>query len=147
MNVQRRDDVLSSFSEPKKEADTTIIRRAIKRQNQKLDIERRAAQANQDGSSKLLLELQRFDWQAVGSTQSKTAKHKAKGQQARRQKDVVGGNPSILLISMGCGALGLNLTAASTVVLMDPWWQSTIEQQAIDRVHRIGQTRDISGYE
>ncbi|KAH8915110.1 hypothetical protein BT69DRAFT_1272217 [Atractiella rhizophila] len=38
---------------------------------------------------------------------------------------------------------GLNLTAASQVVLLDPWWQSAIEQQAIDRVYRIGQTKPV----
>jgi len=47
----------------------------------------------------------------------------------------------IFLISMKAGGLGLNLTAASNVFLLDPWWNPATEDQAIDRVHRIGQTR------
>ena len=49
----------------------------------------------------------------------------------------------IFLISMKAGGLGLNLTVASTVFLLDPWWNPATEDQAIDRVHRLGQTRDV----
>ncbi|GAA5865684.1 hypothetical protein JCM8547_002749 [Rhodosporidiobolus lusitaniae] len=52
-------------------------------------------------------------------------------------------SPMVMLLSLKAGALGLNLTIASQVFLMDPWWQAAIEQQAIDRVNRIGQTKDI----
>ncbi|KAJ5997420.1 hypothetical protein N7522_009080 [Penicillium canescens] len=52
--------------------------------------------------------------------------------------------PSVLLISLRAGGVGLNLTAASHVFVMDPWWSFAIEAQAIDRVHRMGQTRDVS---
>jgi SNF2 family DNA or RNA helicase len=38
---------------------------------------------------------------------------------------------------------GINLTCASRVFILDPWWNPTIESQAIDRVHRIGQTRNV----
>ena len=48
----------------------------------------------------------------------------------------------VLLLSLKCG-VGLNLTAANTVVLCEPWWNPFVEEQAIDRVHRIGQTRDV----
>lgn len=51
------------------------------------------------------------------------------------------GPPTVMLISLKAGALGLNLVCASQVFLMDPWWQASIEQQAIDRVYRIGQTK------
>lgn len=54
---------------------------------------------------------------------------------------------TILLCSLKCGALGLNLTCASQVVLIDPWWNPMISEQAIDRVHRLGQTRDVDVYE
>ncbi|KAF9966206.1 hypothetical protein BGZ70_002985 [Mortierella alpina] len=49
----------------------------------------------------------------------------------------------LMLISLKCGSLGLNLTVANHVVMMDPWWNPAVENQAIDRVHRIGQTRDV----
>lgn len=44
---------------------------------------------------------------------------------------------------MKAGGLGLNLTQASRVFLLDPWWNPATEDQAIDRVHRIGQTREV----
>ncbi|KAJ5690159.1 DNA repair protein rad5 [Penicillium macrosclerotiorum] len=52
--------------------------------------------------------------------------------------------PTVLLISLRAGGVGLNLTTASNVFLMDPWWSFAIEAQAIDRVHRMGQLRDVS---
>eukprot|EP00053_Salpingoeca_punica_P018186 m.177383 g.177383 ORF g.177383 m.177383 type:complete len:597 (-) comp17379_c3_seq4:437-2227(-) len=54
-------------------------------------------------------------------------------------------DPSIhvFLISLRSGGVGLNLTAASRVVLLDPWWNPAVEEQAIDRVHRIGQEKDV----
>ncbi|KAG0178617.1 hypothetical protein DFQ28_004123 [Apophysomyces sp. BC1034] len=45
----------------------------------------------------------------------------------------------VMLISLKCGSLGLNLTAANRVILTDIWWNPAVEEQAIDRVHRIGQ--------
>lgn len=53
----------------------------------------------------------------------------------------------VLLISLKSGAVGLNLTAASQVVLLDPWWNPMISEQAIDRVHRIGQKQDVDVHE
>ncbi|SPO40767.1 uncharacterized protein PSFLO_06249 [Pseudozyma flocculosa] len=55
--------------------------------------------------------------------------------------------PVVMLISIQAGAVGLNLTAASQVFLLDPWWQGQIEAQAIDRVHRIGQRRDVKVFQ
>ncbi|CCX12492.1 Similar to Uncharacterized ATP-dependent helicase C582.10c; acc. no. Q10332 [Pyronema omphalodes CBS 100304] len=52
----------------------------------------------------------------------------------------------VLLCSLRCGALGLNLTCASRVVILEPYWNPFIEEQAIDRVHRIGQTSDVVIY-
>ncbi|GAA6050321.1 hypothetical protein JCM3770_002961 [Rhodotorula araucariae] len=52
-------------------------------------------------------------------------------------------NPMVMLLSLKAGALGLNLTVASQVFLMDPWWQPAIELQAVDRVSRIGQTQTV----
>ncbi|TFK26482.1 hypothetical protein FA15DRAFT_667364 [Coprinopsis marcescibilis] len=56
-------------------------------------------------------------------------------------------NPKVMLISLKAGALGLNLTVANNVYLMDPWWQEGIESQAIDRVNRIGQTKPVHVYQ
>ncbi len=49
----------------------------------------------------------------------------------------------LFLISLKAGGLGLNLTAADYVYLLDPWWNPAVESQAIDRTHRIGQTRPV----
>jgi hypothetical protein len=54
--------------------------------------------------------------------------------------------PAIFLISLKAGGFGLNLTAASYVVLFDPWWNPAVENQAIDRTHRIGQTNKVIAY-
>ena len=50
------------------------------------------------------------------------------------------------LISLKAGGFGLNLTAASYVVLFDPWWNPAVEAQAIDRTHRIGQKQTVFAY-
>ena len=52
----------------------------------------------------------------------------------------------IFLISLKAGGLGLNLTAAEYVFLLDPWWNPAVEAQAIDRAHRVGQTRTVFAY-
>lgn len=52
----------------------------------------------------------------------------------------------ILLCSLKCGSLGLNLTAASRVVIIEPFWNPFVEEQAIDRVHRLNQTVDVKVY-
>lgn len=54
--------------------------------------------------------------------------------------------PAVFLISLKAGGFGLNLTAASYVVLFDPWWNPAVEAQAIDRSHRIGQTQKVIAY-
>ncbi|MBM4343690.1 MAG: SNF2 helicase associated domain-containing protein [Deltaproteobacteria bacterium] len=51
--------------------------------------------------------------------------------------------PPVFLVSLKAGGVGLNLTAADVVIHYDPWWNPAVEQQASDRVHRIGQTRPV----
>ncbi|KAK9160686.1 hypothetical protein Syun_007027 [Stephania yunnanensis] len=50
----------------------------------------------------------------------------------------------VLLMSLKAGGIGLNLTAASNIFLMDPWWNPAVEEQAVMRIHRIGQKRTVS---
>jgi SNF2 family DNA or RNA helicase len=52
----------------------------------------------------------------------------------------------LFLISLKAGGHGLNLTAAEYVFILDPWWNPAVEAQAIDRAHRIGQTRSVFAY-
>jgi SNF2 family DNA or RNA helicase len=68
---------------------------------------------------------------------------KTRDRQARVER--FQGDPScpVFLISLKAGGLGLNLTAADYVFLLDPWWNPAVESQAIDRTHRIGQTRRV----
>lgn len=53
---------------------------------------------------------------------------------------------SLFLISLKAGGTGLNLTAADTVIIYDPWWNPAVEDQAVDRAHRIGQTKKVNVY-
>jgi SWI/SNF-related matrix-associated actin-dependent regulator of chromatin subfamily A3 len=52
--------------------------------------------------------------------------------------------PRVFLISLKAGGVGLNLTAANHAHLLDPYWNPEVEEQAADRVHRLGQSRDVS---
>jgi len=55
-------------------------------------------------------------------------------------------NVKVFLLSLKAGGVGINLTAADYVVLLDPWWNPAAERQAIDRAHRMGQTRRVISY-
>lgn len=72
------------------------------------------------------------------------------GQTRERQKviDEFNNNEDVrlFLISLKAGGTGLNLTAADMVIIYDPWWNPAVELQAIDRTHRIGQTKTVSVY-
>jgi SNF2 family DNA or RNA helicase len=68
----------------------------------------------------------------------------------RRRAEVVDafrqGSAPVFLISLKAGGVGLNLTEADYVFVLDPWWNPAVEAQAIDRTHRIGQTRPVMVY-
>jgi len=72
------------------------------------------------------------------------------GKSANRQQIVEGyeKNDDIkpFLISIKAGGVGINLTSANYVLIIDPWWNPFVEQQAIDRTHRIGQTKNVFVY-
>jgi len=67
-----------------------------------------------------------------------------RGELVREFQSATGG--TVFLLSLRAGGFGLNLTAASYVVLFDPWWNPAVENQAIDRTHRIGQTSKVIAY-
>jgi superfamily II DNA or RNA helicase len=56
------------------------------------------------------------------------------------------GASDVFLISLKAGGVGINLTAADTVIIFDPWWNPAVEEQAIDRAHRIGQDKAVFVY-
>ena len=70
--------------------------------------------------------------------------------QQRRQQLIdqyqSGESPAVFLISLKAGGVGLNLTRANYVIHLDPWWNPSIEQQATDRVYRIGQDKNVTVY-
>jgi len=71
--------------------------------------------------------------------------------QTRNRRDVVkqfqeDKKVPLFLISLKAGGFGLNLTAAEYVFILDPWWNPAVEAQAIDRTHRIGQTKPVFAY-
>lgn len=70
----------------------------------------------------------------------KTSKEQRQEMVKRFSED---GGPYVFFISLKAGGTGLNLTSANHVVLVDPWWNKSVENQAADRAHRIGQKKDV----
>ena len=71
---------------------------------------------------------------------------KTRDRQARVERFQNDADCKLFLISLKAGGLGLNLTAAEYVFLLDPWWNPAVEAQAVDRAHRIGQTKAVFAY-
>ncbi|MDA8115774.1 MAG: C-terminal helicase domain-containing protein, partial [Actinomycetota bacterium] len=67
-------------------------------------------------------------------------------QRGKLLEEFATGEIPVFLISLKAGGFGLNLTAADYVYLVDPWWNPAAESQAVDRAHRIGQTRGVMIY-
>jgi SNF2 family DNA or RNA helicase len=65
---------------------------------------------------------------------------------AEQVEEFQNGDANIFLISLKAGGVGLNLTAANYIFIMDPWWNPAVENQAIDRAHRIGQENKVTVY-
>ncbi len=91
-----------------------------------------------------LLNLLEADLQTLGITTSKLT-----GQTRRREEAIARfqeGEAEVFLISLKAGGVGLNLTAADTVIHLDPWWNPAAEAQATDRAYRIGQDKPVFVY-
>ena len=86
------------------------------------------------------LEKQNIPYAYFDGSTSSTDREKAV-QEFQKNEDC-----RVFLISLKAGGVGLNLTAADYVYIVDPWWNPAVEQQAIDRTHRIGQTKNIFAY-
>lgn len=84
-------------------------------------------------------ELEKRGWDALYLDGSTGAEER--GEAVRRFQEEP--EPLIFLLSLKAGGVGLNLTAAETVFLFDPWWNDAAERQAIDRAHRIGQKKTV----
>jgi len=69
-----------------------------------------------------------------------------KGEREKSVSAFQDGEGDFFLISLKAGGMGLNLTAANYVILLDPWWNPAVENQAADRVHRIGQRLPVTIY-
>ena len=85
--------------------------------------------------SKLNIEYEYLDGQS-NSNQREQAVNNFQENESRR----------VFLISLKAGGTGLNLTAADYVYIVDPWWNPAVENQAIDRCHRIGQDKKVFAY-
>ena len=84
-----------------------------------------------------------------GLNQRDIVTSKLTGQTRKRQEAIAAfqdGPASVFLISLKAGGAGLNLTAADTVVHVDPWWNPAVENQATDRAYRIGQDKPVFVY-
>jgi SNF2 family DNA or RNA helicase len=94
-----------------------------------------------------MLHLIRDEFDKAGITycylDGKTSLNRRKEEVTRFQEDET---KKAFLISLKAGGVGLNLTVADYVYLVDPWWNPAAEQQAIDRAHRIGQKRKVFAY-
>ncbi|MFM8704447.1 MAG: helicase-related protein, partial [Planctomycetia bacterium] len=71
---------------------------------------------------------------------------KTTDRQARVQRFQEDADCRLFLVSLKAGGQGLNLTAADYIYILDPWWNPAVEAQAVDRAHRIGQTRRVFAY-
>lgn len=94
-------------------------------------------------TSMLAIVKQHFDKKGIvyEYLDGQTRDRKERVQRFQSDKDC-----GVFLISLKAGGLGLNLTAADYVFILDPWWNPAVETQAIDRAHRVGQTRQVFAY-
>ncbi len=93
-----------------------------------------------------MLRLIEPELQALGLTWLTLTGDTPTAQRGARVAQFQAGTVPIFLVSLKAGGVGLNLTAADTVIHMDPWWNPAVEQQASARAHRIGQDKPVTVY-
>ena len=93
-----------------------------------------------------MLRLVEPELQALGLTWLTLTGDTPTAQRGVRVAQFQAGAAPIFLVSLKAGGVGLNLTAADTVIHLDPWWNPAVEQQASARAHRIGQARPVTVY-
>ncbi|KAJ1306199.1 hypothetical protein OPQ81_010908 [Rhizoctonia solani] len=140
LSAKRRQEVLQRFSRPLPVKNSAIRRTSANKNAEGSESESDYAPGDDDF-------IEDDDEIYFTATQSNNSKGKGTAGKGKTTGRSFGGNPKVLLISLKSGATGLNLTVANHLFLMDPWWQEAIESQAIDRVNRIGQKRDVHVYQ
>ncbi|RDB25140.1 DNA repair protein rad5 [Hypsizygus marmoreus] len=146
MSAKRRQETIARFSIPLPDGEGSSIRSRIVNDEDDYVM---------DGSDDGFLDDEDDNCAFSGKRKGKkSTKMKGKGRAStsNRRSDVDGSsfggeNPKVMLLSLKAGAVGLNLTVANNVYLMDPWWQEGIESQAVDRVNRIGQEKPVHVYQ
>ena len=93
-----------------------------------------------------MLDLIRARLDELGITHFTLQGSTPKEKRAQLVKAFNAGEALVFLISLKAGGTGLNLTAADTVILYDPWWNPAAQDQAVDRAHRIGQRSSVQVY-
>lgn len=152
MSAKRRQEVLTRFSVPVPEACQNEAPQQGRQRTRRVVVEDSDEDVADDKDSDFVpMSQDDMDDLIVSDDESS---HKKRNEGKAKAKDDIdreilgeGNNPKVLLLSLKAGALGLNLTVANNVFLMDPWWQEGIESQAIDRVNRIGQKKSVHVYQ
>ena len=93
-----------------------------------------------------MLALVQMELQALGLPHALLTGDTPTAQRGALVAQFQAGQVPVFLVSLKAGGVGLNLTAADTVVHIDPWWNPAVEQQASARAHRIGQTQPVTVY-
>jgi superfamily II DNA or RNA helicase len=130
-----------------------VDRKRVKDSGAKLDMLLDQLQAVLDEGHKALVFSQFTSLLAIlrSNLQSRGIEHeyldgKTHDRQSRVERFQDDPDCRLFLISLKAGGVGLNLTAADYVFILDPWWNPAVEAQAVDRTHRIGQTRQVFAY-
>ncbi|KAG1777727.1 SNF2 family N-terminal domain-containing protein [Suillus placidus] len=167
LSAKRRKEVLEQFSIPlEAEEDLAVdIETSLPSRRRRMSTQTTVEEVVilEDDDSSFIIDDDDDDFEEDISTMAKKGKGKSKpknkgkakatygpptSQKARFDGSSFGSKvPRVMLISLKAGSLGLNLTVANNVILMDPWWQEGIESQAIDRCNRIGQKRPVHVYQ